>query len=216
MHKRLYPLSKGSKAHIERMKKELTILAAVAALMTACTAQKYPYTTGNAGYAFKPQTLKATPNQVVNHGFWDKPAHVTGQHCIVIDTQLQQATYYVGNQIVGKSTISSGKAGHLTPLGTFTIISKDIDHKSSTYGSIIDAAGNTLVENYTAGQPIPAGGVYKGAEMNFGMQITKDGIWMHEGLVTAAPESHGCIRLPREMAQIFFENTPVGTPVIIR
>lgn len=198
------------------MKKELTILAAIAALMTACTAQKYPHTTGKGGYAFKPQTIKATPNQVVNHGFWDKPAHVTGQHCIVIDTQLQQATYYVGNQIVGKSTISSGKAGHLTPLGTFTIISKDIDHKSSTYGSIVDAAGNTLIANYTAGQPIPAGGVYKGAEMNFGMQITKDGIWMHEGLVTAAPESHGCIRLPREMAQIFFENTPVGTPVIIR
>ena len=39
---------------------------------------------------------------------------------------------------------------------------------------------------------------------------------MHEGLVTAAPESHGCIRLPREMAKIFFENTVVGTPVIIK
>ena len=148
--------------------------------------------------------------------FWDKPAHVTGQHCIVIDTRLQQANYYVGNQLVGKSTISSGKAGHLTPVGNFTILSKDIDHKSSTYGSIVDANGNTLVADYTAGQPIPAGGIYKGADMNFGMQITKDGIWMHEGLVTAAPESHGCIRLPREMAQIFFENTPVGTPVIIR
>ena len=49
------------------------------------------------GYAFKPQTLKATPDQVVNHGFWDKPAHITGQHCIIIDTQLQQASYYVGN-----------------------------------------------------------------------------------------------------------------------
>ena len=100
--------------------------------------------------------------------------------------------------------------------GTFKILSKDIDHKSSTYGSIVDAAGNTMIANYTAGQPIPAGGTYKGADMNFGMQITNNGIWMHEGLVTAAPESHGCIRLPREMAQVFYENTPVGTPVIIR
>ncbi|MBE6419755.1 MAG: hypothetical protein E7031_06435 [Akkermansiaceae bacterium] len=198
------------------MKKELTIITAVAAIMTACTTQNHGYVSGQGGYAFKPKTLKASPNQVVNDGFWDKPAHVTGQHCIVIDTRLQQANYYVGNQLVGKSTISSGKAGHLTPVGNFTILSKDIDHKSSTYGSIVDANGNTLVADYTAGQPIPAGGIYKGADMNFGMQITKDGIWMHEGLVTAAPESHGCIRLPREMAQIFFENTPVGTPVIIR
>ena len=52
--------------------------------------------------------------------------------------------------------------------------------------------------------------------MNFGMQITKNGIWMHEGIVTSAPESHGCIRLPRKMAKIFFENTPIGSKVIIK
>ena len=83
-------------------------------------------------------------------------------------------------------------------------------------GSIVDAAGNTLIAEYTVGQPIPAGGHYKGAEMNFGMQITSSGIWMHEGIVTSAPESHGCIRLPRKMAEIFFENTPIGTKVIIK
>lgn len=198
------------------MKIVLTIAVASATLMTACNTQNHLTALAQGGYAFKPKTIKATPDQVVNHGFWDKPAHVAGQHCIVIDTQLQQASYYVGSQLVGKSTISSGKAGHLTPKGTFKILSKDIDHTSSTYGSIVDAMGNTMVSNFTAGQPIPAGGKYKGAPMNFGMQITRDGIWMHEGLVTAAPESHGCIRLPRDMAQVFFENTPVGTPVIIR
>ena len=52
--------------------------------------------------------------------------------------------------------------------------------------------------------------------MNNALKLTNDGIWMHEGLVTAAPESHGCIRLPKRMAKIFFDNTPVGTKVIIR
>ena len=52
--------------------------------------------------------------------------------------------------------------------------------------------------------------------MTNGMQLTTNGIWMHEGIVTSAPESHGCIRLPAEMAKIFFDNTPVGTPVIIK
>ena len=198
------------------MKKHLTILAVSAAMMTACSTQNEINAMAHGGYAFKPESLKSTPNQVVNGGFWDKPAHVTGAPCIVIDTQLQQATYYIGNQIVGRSTISSGKAGHGTPCGTFKILSKDIDHKSSTYGSIVDAAGNVMIADYKAGQAIPAGGHYEGAPMNFGMQITNSGIWMHEGLVTAAPESHGCIRLPREMAKIFFENTAVGTPVIIK
>ena len=200
------------------MKKSLTILAVSTLLLPSCSwfMPNHLSSLEQSGYAFKPQTLKATPDQVVNHGFWDKPAHITGQHCIIIDTQLQQASYYVGNELVGRSTISSGRAGHGTPQGTFKILSKDIDHKSSTYGSIVDAAGNTLIADYTAGQPIPAGGKYKGADMNFGMQITNTGIGMHEGLVTAAPESHGCIRLPRDMAQIFFENTPVGTPVIIK
>ena len=113
-------------------------------------------------------------------------------------------------------TISSGKAGKDTPKGVFPIISKDEDHISSTYGSIVDADGNTLVANYTKGEPIPPGGIYKGAPMTNGMQLTWGGIWMHEGLVTSAPESHGCIRLPKRMAKIFFDNTPVGTPVEIK
>ena len=200
------------------MKKSLTILAVSTLLLPSCSwfMPNHLSNLEQSGYAFKPQTLKATPDQVVNHGFWDKPAHITGQHCIIIDTQLQQASYYVGNELVGRSTISSGKAGHGTPQGTFKILSKDIDHKSSTYGSIVDAAGNTMIADYTAGQPIPAGGKYKGADMNFGMQITNTGIWMHEGFVTSAPESHGCIRLPGDMAKIFFDNTPVGTKVVIK
>jgi hypothetical protein len=30
------------------------------------------------------------------------------------------------------------------------------------------------------------------------------------------PASHGCIRLPKEMAVHFFENADVGTPVTVR
>lgn len=167
-------------------------------------------------YAFAPEKIKLSPTEAVSTGHWDKPIGLEGEHLIVIDTNLQKARYYIGGRQVGWSTISSGKAGHGTPSGTFPILEKDIDHKSSTYGSVVDAAGNTLIADYTAGQPMPAGGVYKGASMNFGMKLTNTGIWMHEGIVTAAPESHGCIRLPRKMAEIFFENTPVGTPVIIK
>lgn len=197
------------------MKRTCLILAATAALLTACSTQNDLAAMAK-GYAFRPARIKIDPHKAVAHGYWDCPAGLEGEHLIVIDTQLQQAKYYIANQQVGSSTISSGKAGHGTPAGEFKILSKDEDHTSSTYGSVVDAAGNTLIADYTKGQPMPAGGIYKGAPMNFGMQITNTGIWMHEGYVTAAPESHGCIRLPGDMAKIFFDNTPVGTRVVIK
>lgn len=195
------------------MKLSDTLLLAAAAMgLASCGTQMDP----TAYYMFKPERMIASAREIVADGYWDVPAGLTGERLIVVDTGLQQAKYYIGGQQVGISAISSGKAGHGTPQGTFTILSKDKDHKSSTYGSVVDAAGNVMVQDYTVGQPMPAGGRYRGAEMNFGMQITRTGIWMHEGIVTSAPESHGCIRLPRKMAQIFFENTPVGTKVIIK
>lgn len=200
----------------QNMKRNLTLLLAPAiCLLTSCSRDINTLANNVEPYAFGRNTLVRPIDQSVSDGSWDMPAGLTGPKLIVIDTGLQQAKFYVGNRLVGWSTISSGKAGHGTPKGTFKIQSKDIDHRSSTYGSIVDAYGNTLVENWSRGMSIPRGGIYKGAEMNFGMQIV-GGIWMHEGFVTSAPESHGCIRLPRRMAQIFYENTPVGTPVIIK
>ena len=42
------------------------------------------------------------------------------------------------------------------------------------------------------------------------------GVGMHAGYLPGYPASHGCIRLPKEMALKFFEDAPVGTPVEIR
>lgn len=193
---------------------QYSLVPAIGLLLASCMPANNFVAGG--GYMFRPQTLVPTARELVADGYWDCPSGLTGQHVIVIDTEQQQAKYYIGGRQVGISAISSGKAGHGTPRGEFSIISKDINHKSSTYGSIVDSRGNVLVADYTAGQPRPQGGIYKGAEMNFGMQITRTGIWMHEGIVTSAPESHGCIRLPRKMAKIFFENTPVGSKVIIK
>ncbi len=192
------------------------LLAALAAVLSSCQSKIDDLASHVEPYAFGRKTTVRSVDESVREGSWDMPPGLTGQKLIVIDTELQQAKFYVGNRLVGWSTISSGKAGHGTPKGQFTILDKDIDHRSSSYGSIVDANGNTLVESWERGMPVPAGGRYKGAEMNFGMQITRGGIWMHEGFVTSAPESHGCIRMPREMAKLFYENTPVGTPVIIK
>lgn len=199
------------------MKRSLTLLATTLTLLLSIGCMQNDITTTlTGGYMFRPNRIRIDPGKAVSYGYWDLPAGLEGEKVIVIDTELQQAKYYVGGRQVGMSSISSGKAGHITPKGTFKVLSKDADHRSSSYGSIVDAYGNTLISNYERGMEIPPGGVYEGAPMTNGMQLTTTGIWMHEGIVTSAPESHGCIRLPAEMAKIFFDNTPVGTPVIIK
>ena len=44
----------------------------------------------------------------------------------------------------------------------------------------------------------------------------KGGYAMHQGYVPPHAASHGCIRLPRGMAERFFEAAPPGTPVIVK
>jgi len=36
---------------------------------------------------------------------------------------------------------------------------------------------------------------------------------MHAGYLPGYPASHGCVRLPREMAGHFYNNVSLGTPV---
>jgi lipoprotein-anchoring transpeptidase ErfK/SrfK len=48
--------------------------------------------------------------------------------------------------------------------------------------------------------------------MPYFMRIT-GAVGMHAGYLPGVPDSHGCIRMPNEMARTFFENVSYGTPV---
>ena len=39
---------------------------------------------------------------------------------------------------------------------------------------------------------------------------------LHVGKVRRYPVSHGCVRLPRNVAQILYKQTSIGTPVTIQ
>ena len=60
----------------------------------------------------------------------------------------------------------------------------------------------------------PPGSHYDGARMPFAM-FFRGGYAMHQGYVPPYAASHGCIRLPGQMAVRFFENAPVGTAVTV-
>ncbi|MFG6362177.1 MAG: L,D-transpeptidase [Akkermansia muciniphila] len=157
------------------------------------------------------------PEARLGQGYWDLPAGTQGEKHIIIDLKQQKVFYYVGTTLVGVSPMSSGKEGYGTPRGTYKIIQKDANYKSGTYGVLRSKSTGAVVNgdyNARAGGA-PAGTYFDPAPMPYWMRIT-GGYGMHVGFVTGYPVSHGCVRLPEDMAKTFFEHTPIGTKVTIR
>lgn len=138
---------------------------------------------------------------------------ILGAPSITIDLGSQTATFYKGDQAVGKSPVSTGREGYGTPRGNFQILEKNKNHVSNLYGDFVDGGGAVVKANVAAGRDkCPPGASFRGAPMPFFMRI-HGAVGMHAGYLPGYPASHGCIRMPRGAAQRFFENAPVGTPV---
>ena len=80
------------------------------------------------------------------------------------------------------------RSGYDTPGGVFTILEKDIDHRSRTYDN---------------------------APMPYQQRLTWKGVAMHAGNLPGYPASHGCIRLPLEFSKLLFKTTTMGGTVVI-
>ena len=146
--------------------------------------------------------------------YWDGDG-VSGRPSVTIFLNEQRAYFYKDDQLVGVSQVSAGREGHDTPPGTYKIIQKDPNHASSLYGDYADAMGNVVQKDVEHGKdPIPPGAHFVGAPMPYFMRIT-GGVGMHQGYLPGFPASHGCIRMPGKMAQIFYNNVDVGTPVTV-
>ena len=107
---------------------------------------------------------------------------------IAVSIGSQRVKIYDANGLFAEAPVSTGMPGHPTPQGVFSVIEKDRYHHSN---------------------------IYSGAPMPFMQRITWGGVAMHAGVLPGYPASHGCIRMPGKMAQIFFNNVALGTPVTI-
>jgi hypothetical protein len=144
-------------------------------------------------------------------------ASLFGQSSYSVEIDLQQQRAFLirgGRQLVLESPISSGRSGHLTETGTFKIIEKEKNHFSSMYGKIVDAAGRMVVSDADADMHVPPGGKFVPAPMRYFMRF-HSATGMHAGYLPGYPASHGCVRMPEELAIAFFNRVEVGTPVEI-
>ena len=132
----------------------------------------------------------------------------------VVSLSKQRLYLMTGEQIYIDSPISSGKAGHSTPTGHFSVMEKDANHRSSIYGNFVDRKGRVVRSGISSKiDSAPSGTRYQGAPMKWFCRLTSTGVGFHIGVLPGYPASHGCIRLPEDMAPLIYQKVKVGTPV---
>ncbi len=131
---------------------------------------------------------------------------------VIINLTEQTACLFQNGRLAFISPIASGKEGWGTPIGSFKVISKDLNHQSGNFGLVTDAYGRIVNPNATPGSYVPPGCHYQAAPMPYFMEFRKY-VGMHAGYLPGYPASHGCVRMPRDLAAEFFARVQVGTPV---
>jgi hypothetical protein len=155
------------------------------------------------------------PWQASPSGYW-KGDVGPGSPKIIVYLNKQRAYFYKGKRVIGESTVSTGKPGFSTPPGHYHVVSKDRNHVSSEFGDYVDDSGKVVrsnIDSRTDAQPL--GTHFDGARMPYCMHFN-GGYAMHQGYVPPYAASHGCIRLPKGMAEHFFDASHEGTAVIVK
>jgi len=151
------------------------LLSSISSRMTAATFTQ--------GRAQPPFSALGTGDYV-----WEPEISPTGPVVIIVSVPEQTLYVYRNGVRIGRSTVSTGKSGHATPTGVFTILEKEVHHRSN---------------------------LYHGASMPYMERVTWGGVALHAGQLPGYPASHGCVRLPVDFAEKLYTVTQKGTTVIV-
>ncbi len=119
---------------------------------------------------------------------WQPETSPTGPVVIIVSLSDQILCVYRNGICIGRSSISSGKAGFGTPVGLFTILQKRATHTSN---------------------------LFRGGSMPYMERLTWKGVAMHAGSLPGYADSHGCVRMPLDFARKLYRITENGTTVIV-
>ena len=148
----------------------------------------YRWSQGNAPQAHKDAVALFGPLYLKPGQYrWVADVPATGDTKVVIDTLTQLFYVYRDDRLIGVATISSGKKGRETPLGFWAVRLKKVKGYSRKYDN---------------------------APMPFMQMYDPMGIAFHAGPNPGYPASHGCVRLPVQVAERVCGLTQVGTKVI--
>ena len=173
----------------------MTVLAAAGAIGMACPAEAAIYwSDSDTGFSHPGPPPPQRGQQARRHQ--GKKTEVPGKQAakpqgpliIAISIRNQNLRIYDANGFFAETPISTGMAGHPTPMGVFSVIQKQKLHHSN---------------------------IYSGAPMPYMQRITWSGIAIHAGVLPGYPASHGCIRMPMAFAVKMWGWTKMGARVVI-
>src|SRR5678815_3465141 len=154
----------ASRFRMRRMSPGFRILLIVACVSLHATAQadSVPFWGARASVAID------TPIDQLKSGefLWLGEALSSGPLVMVVSITEQRAYVYRNGVLIGATSVSTGRPGHATPIGVFTVLQKQQEHRST---------------------------IYDGAPMPYMQRLTWGGIALHAGGLPGYPESHGCI-----------------------
>lgn len=119
---------------------------------------------------------------------WAPQLAPSGPVMLIISLATQRAYAYRNGVPIGVTTVSTGKRGHTTPTGVFTVLQKAVTHKSNLYAD---------------------------APMPYMQRLTWGGIALHAGHLPGYPASHGCVRLPLDFAKLLYGISALGMTVVV-
>jgi hypothetical protein len=160
--------------------KSLIALASATALTGTAVAQQVPI--GSKSPLETVVGLK--PGQFI----WAPQLAPAGPTLVLVNLRTQRAVVFRNGLPIAASTVSTGRPGHDTPTGVFTVLQKEVDHHSKTYDN---------------------------APMPFMERLTWKGVALHAGNLPGYPASHGCVRLPLQFAKLLYSVTKLGMTVVI-
>lgn len=164
--------------------KHRILWATLAALVSTAVAAAVPF------WGARASMPADTPPSALKRGefIWMGDALRSGPLLVVVSVTEQRAYVYRNGVLLGATTVSTGRPGHETPTGVFTVLQKDRDHRSTIYDS---------------------------APMPYMERLTWGGVALHAGGLPGYPESHGCVHLPSEFARLLFDVSSTGMTVLI-
>ncbi len=142
----------------------------------------------------------------LEYGPWHRPKHRPLEHArkdtgkvskdpfgnipkgplqIFVSIDQQKLHLYSDGMHVADTSVATGVPSLPTPLGVFSVIQKQVFHRSN---------------------------IYSNAPMPFMQRITWSGVALHEGESIGHRASHGCIRMPHDFAVRLYHLTKLGVP----
>jgi hypothetical protein len=135
------------------------------------------------------ESVSKPPSQLEPGEFiWHPEIAPEGPVVMIVSLPEQLAYVYRNGVVIGVATVSTGKEGHETPTGVFTILQKHADHYSN---------------------------IYNAAPMPYMQRLTWSGVALHAGRLPGYPASHGCVRMPYEFARLLYAESSTGITVIV-